>query len=196
MVLRNVVFLVVVSCFFGCSRKASKDSYIDFLKLSDKTYLGISEVVDSLEVPWGIQYSPHSNSIFFTEIKGNISELNLNTYERRIIYTVPDIYQRRTSGLLALVVHPDFGKYPYLYTCYTVKRGEAIRSELLRLRYEEGRVTGTEVLLSIDGGTAHNGSRMIFGSDGMLYWATGDVYSEAHAQNPATLNGKILRMTD
>jgi glucose/arabinose dehydrogenase/mono/diheme cytochrome c family protein len=183
-------------CFLGCSQKQPKNGYIDFLKLSDDTYLGVEELIDSLDVPWDMQYNSVTHSIFFTEIKGNISELNLRTCKRRIIYTVPNVYHHRTSGLLALTIHPDFQHNPYFYTCYTTKEGDHVFSELLRVRYEDGDVFETKVLLRIDGGNAHNGSRMTFGKDGMLYWATGDIYSETHAQDSTTWNGKILRMTD
>ena len=174
----------------------SNNEYIDYLKISDDTYLGVDELIDSLDVPWDMQYNPVTNSIFFTEIKGNISELNITTNERRIIYTVPDVYQQRTLGLLALAIHPDFKLKPYLYTCYTIRKEGLIYSELVRLKYEGGTVSEKEVLLRIEGATGHNGSRMVFDEENILYWATGDVLSETHAQDSTTLNGKILRMTD
>jgi len=182
--------------FLGCVSVGDRGNYVDFLKISDNTYLGVEELIDSLDVPWDMQYNRVTNSIFFTEIKGSISELNLETKKRKIIYTVPNVYQRRTLGLLALAIHPDFKHKPYLYTCYTIREGEHIFSELLRLKYEEGTISETKVLLHIEGATGHNGSRMVFDRKNILYWATGDVLSETHAQDSTTLNGKILRMTD
>lgn len=185
-----LIFFLLIGC-----NKDHKE-YVDFIKISDDTYIGIEALIDSLDVPWDMQYNSTTHSIFFTEIKGDISELDLATNERKVIYRVPDVYQKRTSGLLALTVHPDFEDYPYLYTCYTAKKGNDIVSKLLRLRYEKGAFTETKILLEIEGGNSHNGSRMAFGQDGMLYWATGDVYSQTHSQDSTTLNGKILRMTD
>lgn len=191
-----VIFLVLylLTTINGC--KIDNKHYIDYLKLGENSFLGVEEVIDSLDVPWDMQYNPETHSIFFTEIKGNISELDLKTNTRKVIYTVPEVHQVRTSGLLAIVVHPNFKEKPFLYTCYTHKNGESIVSKLLRLKYQNGEVIETKELLEIDGGTAHNGSRMVFGKDGMLYWATGDIYSETHAQDSTTLNGKVLRMTD
>src|SRR5690606_11421738 len=60
----------------------------------------------------------------------------------------------------------------------------------------KGVISETKVLLKIGGARAHNGSRMIFGKDNMLYWATGDIASQTDAQDSTSLNGKILRMTD
>lgn len=160
------------------------------------SYLGVEEIIDSLDVPWDMQYCSATNSIFFTEIKGNISELDIVSNTRNIIYTVPDVHHVRTSGLLAMVVHPNFIEKPFLYTCFTQKKGNSVVSKLLRLHYQNGSIIDTKELLEIDGGSAHNGSRMVFGQDGMLYWATGDIYSETHAQDSTTLNGKVLRMTE
>lgn len=194
-VLNCVLCCCLILLTIGCVQREEID-YIDFLKVSDQTYLGIEELADSLDVPWDMQYNPTTNSIFFTEIKGNISELNLKTNERKVIYTVPRVYHQRTLGLLSLVLHPDFEHKPYLYTCYTVKEGDDIFSELLRLRYEDGRISEPKVLLRVGGARGHNGSRMTFGEDNILYWATGDALSETSSQDSTSLNGKVLRITD
>ena len=195
---QKAIWLGVCSMLFllACVALDDRDKYIDFVKVSETTFLGVEELIDSLDVPWDMQYNAETNSIFFTEIKGAISELNLETNKREIIYTVPGVYHQRTLGLLALAIHPDFEHKPYLYTCYTVKEGDSVFSELLRLRYDKGVISETKVLLKIGGAMAHNGSRMIFGKDGILYWATGDTHSETHAQDSTSLNGKVLRMTD
>lgn len=186
-----LVMGLVVAC-----RSVGKTDCIDFLKISDETYLGIEEVIDSLDVPWDMQYSDATNSIFFTEIKGQISELDLQTGERQVIYEVPNVYQHRTLGLLGLAVHPDFEAQPYLYVCYTTKTEQRTVSELARLKYNGDKIINQEVLLQIEGSNGHNGSRLLFDGKGYLYWATGDVNSQTHSQDSTTLNGKILRMTD
>jgi glucose/arabinose dehydrogenase len=53
-----------------------------------------------------------------------------------------------------------------------------------------------EVVLSgVQRNSTHNGGRIAFGPDGMLYVATGDAQDRPLAQDPASLNGKILRVT-
>ena len=190
----NGFFLIFLSLFFiGCD-KGNSIKYIDYIKLSDDSYLGVTEIKDSLDVPWDIQFCEANNSIFFTEIKGQISELDLETNTRKVIYTVPNVYQERTLGLLGLAIHPDFKNKPYLYACYTTKEGENTFSELAQLKYEQGKIVDSKILLKIEGASGHNGSRLVFDKEELLYWATGDAHSETHSQDSTTLNGKILRM--
>ncbi|MBI3542636.1 MAG: PQQ-dependent sugar dehydrogenase, partial [Deltaproteobacteria bacterium] len=52
------------------------------------------------------------------------------------------------------------------------------------------------ILDGIPSGAFHDGGRIKFGADGKLYVATGDAQNPNRAQDPASLNGKLLRVND
>jgi len=193
----KVPTILLSACIVVLSSCAEKGTdYIDYLKISEDTYLGVSELQTNLDVPWDIQYCEKNNPIFFTEIKGELSELDLSTNEKKVIYKVPNVYHKRTAGLLGMAVHPNFDSKPFIYVCYTTKEGDEIFSELAKLEYKDRKIVNRKILLKIEGANGHNGSRLLFDNQGYLYWATGDAHSATHAQDSTTFNGKVLRMTD
>ncbi len=102
-------------------------------------------------------------------------------------------------GLLGIALHPDFPRQPYVYVFYTVPdaQGRPQQQRVVRLRAEGDR--GVEPLTIVDGLPAgptccHNGGRLAFGPDGMLYVSLGDAQAAALAQDPQLPNGKVLRL--
>ncbi len=109
------------------------------------------------------------------------------------------------QGLLSIAFHPQFATNRYFFIWYTAANGNVT---LARYRANAGNLTGDAssgvVLLSLPKPnqpnyyTNHNGGKLNFGSDGMLYIGTGDGGSGgdpfANAQNPVSLLGKMLRL--
>ncbi|MCA5005461.1 PQQ-dependent sugar dehydrogenase [Sphingobacterium bovistauri] len=195
---RSRLYIVIVGLLvsaIACDGAKNQD-FIDYIKIGEDSYLGVSKVQEGLEVPWDIQFNESTNSIFVAEIKGGISEIDLNTNAINKVYNVPNVFHRRTAGLLGMALHPDFDQKPFIYVCYTIKEGDSVYAELTKLEYKDKKIISNKPLLKIEGANGHNGSRLIFDSKGYLYWATGDAHSLTHAQDSTTLNGKVLRMTD
>jgi hypothetical protein len=73
-------------------------------------------------------------------------------------------------------------------------------NRIVRFRYSDGGIgrTGMEldaVLTGIPRAAIHNGGRLAFGPDGMLWATTGEHAEPGISQDRDSLGGKILRMT-
>jgi len=110
---------------------------------------------------------------------------------------VPGVAHGGEGGLLGLALLEPEGPGPrWLYAFHTAEDGNRI----VRMPLVDGRdgvVLGeTEPLLAgIPRAGNHNGGRIAFGPDGMLYATAGDAGSPDRAQDRDSLAGKILRMT-
>ena len=96
------------------------------------------------------------------------------------------------GGLLGLAVD----RHRRLYVYSTGQRGNRIQRFTLTGgpgSYGLGEVE--TILDDLPSAGYHNGGRIVFGPDGMLYAAVGDAGRRATAQDLDSLGGKILRMT-
>jgi glucose/arabinose dehydrogenase len=98
---------------------------------------------------------------------------------------------RGEGGLLGITVRDGF-----LYT-YSTAGGEnrIERRELTGSAGSLGLSASETIVAGIEAGPIHNGGRLAFGPDGMLYATTGDAGNRDSAQDTESLSGKILRMT-
>jgi glucose/arabinose dehydrogenase len=104
------------------------------------------------------------------------------------------------QGLLSLAFAPDFKTSGYFYIWYTANGGGTF---LARFKVSEdpnvADPLSQEIILSVSQPFAnHNGGRLQFGPDGMLYLGLGDGGGSGdlddNAQNGNTLLGKLIRI--
>jgi glucose/arabinose dehydrogenase len=91
------------------------------------------------------------------------------------------------GGLLGLAVSPDYVDDRYIYTYYTT----GVDNRVVRFHMGE---TPEPILTGIPSNTYHDGGRIKFGPDGMLYVSTGDAGDSGNSQDRSSLGGKILRI--
>lgn len=105
-------------------------------------------------------------------------------------------------GLLSLAFHPNFASNRYFFVYYTTTTGDIriTRFQTLVGNPNVADQTTGVVLLTIPHPTNsnHNGGKLVFGSDGNLYFGTGDGGGtgdpDNNAQNGNSLLGKMMRI--
>jgi glucose/arabinose dehydrogenase len=160
------------------------------------TTLTLSAVANNLDTPWELLWGP-DNFLWMTERGGRISRINPNTGQVLPLLTVADVTETGESGLLGMALHPDFTTSPFVYIVYNYTDGGLLKEKLVRYTYSAAAGTlGSPLVLlgNIPAVTTHSGSRLLILPDRTLLMTTGDAQQQPEAQNPASLNGKILRL--
>jgi glucose/arabinose dehydrogenase len=125
---------------------------------------------------------------------GTIKELT-RAGTLRTAGTIPGVVHAGESGLLGLASLRRSGT-TWIYAYFTTASDNRIeRMPLLGRPGSYSLGAPRPVLTGLAAALNHDGGRIAFGPDGMLYATVGDAAVSAHAQDPSSLNGKILRMT-
>ena len=148
----------------------------------------------NLDVPWSI-VTLESGSILISERDtAQVKEVT-TTGEVRLVGTVDSVVAGGEGGLLGLALL-DSESAPWLYAYITTASDNRIVRMPLGGAQNSYSLGAPEVILSgIAKAGNHNGGRIAFGPDTMLYATTGDAGVTARSQDRSSLNGKILRMT-
>ncbi|MEU9161579.1 PQQ-dependent sugar dehydrogenase [Streptomyces sp. NPDC048424] len=155
------------------------------------------EVAKGLESPWGVAELPGGDLLVASRDKGTISRVAVGSGTVTRIGEVPGVAPGGEGGLLGLALSPSFASDRLVYVYFTTESDNRIA----RLRYDEHRSAGQQlgapdtVFRGIPKGLVHNGGRIAFGPDKMLYAGTGETGDKGLAQDKKSLGGKILRMT-
>jgi glucose/arabinose dehydrogenase len=140
--------------------------------------------------------TPDASEIWYSEkTTGEIHRHILDTGSDSVVFTVTNLLSNFERGLLGIARHPD-PQEPYLYAYATRNIGGTPRNHVLRITLSGGVGVSSTVIFDSSAGTHHNGGRIKFGPDGMLYIVVGENGTPANAQNLGATNkaGKIHRI--
>jgi len=201
--------LLVVALLAGCEASSPPVAPLS---------ANVQTIATGLAIPWGIAFLPDGTAL--------VTERGLDEFERppaipaRIVSIAKDgtqtevmrmptfhsiaadgVRARGESGLLGIAVSPNYVSDKWIYVYYTYTRvtndpdpGVTVTDNRIA-RFQIGGPL-QEILTGIPGGDFHDGGRLAFGPDGMLYATTGETYETPQlAQDVKSLGGKILRMT-
>ncbi|HEY3445023.1 MAG TPA: PQQ-dependent sugar dehydrogenase [Myxococcales bacterium] len=154
-------------------------------------------VVSGLEVPWALAFLP-GGGFLVSERPGRVRLFRNGRLQEAPVIRFPPAGTAE-GGLMGLALHPDFAANRFLYLYRTTVSGAGEKAnavERWKLSEDLGSASLDRVIVDrIDAALYHDGGRIRFGPDGMLYVGTGDATEPERAQDPSSLNGKLLRLT-
>jgi len=149
-------------------------------------------VATGLSFPSNMAFAPDGSLFFAEKDTGDIRVIRDGELVVAPVAHI-DVLSSSEQGLLGLALDPAFDTQPWIYVYYSDPVSHLNR--LARIRADDVEA-GPEPLL--DALTTehgyHNGGDLVFGGDGKLYVAVGEVHDGERAQDPDDLGGKVLRL--
>nr|BFE72656.1 PQQ-dependent sugar dehydrogenase [Actinoplanes digitatis] len=145
-------------------------------------------VATGLTVPWGLGFLPDGSALVAERNSARVLQLRPGAAPATVA-TVNGVAPAGEAGLLGLAVSPTFAQDRYVYVYFTA----ATDNRIARFRLDAPQNQAV-ILSGLAKASIHDGGRIAFGPDGMLYAGVGDAGNTANSQNPQSRNGKILRM--
>ena len=164
-------------------------------------------VTKGLFHPWGMAFLP-DGGILITERPGCLRIVRNGVLDPKLVAGLPPISAQGLSGLMDIALHPRFAENKFVYLTYHKPNPAAAGvppgpnapparfATLARGTWDGNALTNVRELFSADVTT--EASRIVFGSDGMIYMSLGRSTEGANApsQDPNNYGGKLLRLRD
>jgi glucose/arabinose dehydrogenase len=178
----------------GCDSQETTPTSTQVFSTEDGVRFSVETVINGLEIPWSLTFAPDGR-LFVPERPGRVRIVDTTRGTSELALTLDNVFAEGEAGLLGFAVDPAFTSNRLVYLYYTARTPGGAVNRVVRYRESGGRFSEPVVLLdNIPANTIHDGGRLRFGPDGLLYITTGDAADEQLAQDLASYAGKILRI--
>ncbi|MEU9213340.1 PQQ-dependent sugar dehydrogenase [Streptomyces sp. NPDC048415] len=157
----------------------------------------VRTVTEDLKTPWGLAPLPEGGLLVSSRDEGTITRIDEKTGKKTELGDVPGVAPAGEGGLMGIALSPGYASDHMIYAYFTT----ASDNRIVRMLYDEKKPPGEQlgapdtIFKGIPKGMIHNGGRIAFGPDKMLYAGAGETGDRGLAQDKKALGGKILRMT-
>ena len=151
---------------------------------------GPTVLATGLQAPWGIGFLPGGDALVTERDSARVLRIPAAGGSPVEVTTIEQARPAGEGGLLGLAVSPTFAADSLVFVYVTT----AEDNRIVRFRLDEPERV-EPVLTGIPKGRVHNGGRLAFGPDGMLYAGTGDTGDTTLSQDERSLGGKVLRLS-
>ncbi|MET0302900.1 MAG: PQQ-dependent sugar dehydrogenase [Microbacteriaceae bacterium] len=156
----------------------------------------VTEVATGLAAPWSVVALDDGTALVSERDSAAIQHVGADGALAEV-GVIDGVVPGGEGGLLGLATHADASGDTWLYAYFTAADDNRIvRMPLDTSSGASPSLGSPEVVLEgLDKARTHNGGRIAFGPDDLLYVTTGDAGEPSRSQDPESLSGKILRLT-
>jgi glucose/arabinose dehydrogenase len=149
------------------------------------------DLATQLAVPWGVAFLPDGSALVSERTTAEVVRVAAEG-RVRVVGAVPGVTSDGEGGLLGIAVSPTYAEDHLVYAYFSTATDNRI---VVMKQTSSGFGKPTVLLDGIPRAAYHDGGRLLFGPDGMLYATTGDHGEPELAQDRSSLAGKILRLS-
>jgi len=172
---------------------------IDRVSIPPSERVELEQIGPPLAAPWSLAFLP-DGGFLVTEKHGGVRIIHSDgSASPPLPGAPPNVLRKEDSGLLDVVVDPDFATNRTIYVVFVEGTEEANRTAIWKTRLHKDRLEGGRVIFRVNEvkrEPSHPGGRMLFLPDKTLLLTVGDGFNyRDKAQDPSSHLGKILRLT-
>jgi glucose/arabinose dehydrogenase len=152
-------------------------------------------IQSGLSIPWDLAFAPDGR-MFVTIRSGQIRIYASGAAGAALLSTTPvSVHTSTEAGLMGIALDPSFSSNGLLYVCAS-RDDPDWKNQVLRYRASGNTLSfdGYVIREGMAANHTHDGCRLRFRADGKLWLTMGDADDSTAAQDPNSLNGKVLRI--